>query len=83
MKDKKIIIGVTGGIAAYKAAELIRILTKAGAETRVAMTANALNFIAPLTFEALSKNKVLCDMFEPGTPPLAHITWGQESGKLV
>ena len=83
MKDKKIIVGVTGGIAAYKAAELIRILTKAGAETRVAMTANATKFIAPLTFEALSKNKVLCNMFDPATPPLAHITWGQESDLII
>jgi phosphopantothenoylcysteine decarboxylase/phosphopantothenate--cysteine ligase len=83
MKDKKIVIGVTGGIAAYKAAELIRICTKAGAETQVAMTVNAVNFIAPLTFQALSKNKVLWEMFDQRTPPLAHITWGQESDIVI
>jgi len=83
MKDKKIIVGVTGGIAAYKAAELVRILVKAGAETRVAMTANATKFITPLTLEALSGNRVVWDMFDPGTHPIAHITWGQESDLVI
>ncbi len=83
MKDKKIIVGVTGGIAAYKAAELVRILVKAGAETRVAMTANATRFISPLTLETLSGNKVISDMFNPETHPIAHITWGQESDLVI
>jgi phosphopantothenoylcysteine decarboxylase/phosphopantothenate--cysteine ligase len=83
MKDKKIIVGVTGGIAAYKAAELVRILVKAGAVTRVAMTANAVEFVSPLTFEALSGNRVIMEMFDPGTQPMAHITWGQESDLII
>jgi phosphopantothenoylcysteine decarboxylase/phosphopantothenate--cysteine ligase len=83
MKDKKIIVGVTGGIAAYKAAELVRILVKAGAEIRVAMTANATRFISPLTLETLSGNKVVSDMFNPETHPIAHITWGQESDLVI
>ncbi len=83
MRDKKIIVGVTGGIAAYKAAELVRILVKAGAETRVAMTANATRFISPLTMETLSGNKVIADMFGPETHPIAHITWGQESDLII
>ncbi|MDB9823404.1 bifunctional phosphopantothenoylcysteine decarboxylase/phosphopantothenate--cysteine ligase CoaBC [Deltaproteobacteria bacterium] len=83
MKDKKIIVGVTGGIAAYKAAELVRIFVKAGAEIRVAMTVNATRFIAPLTLEALSGNKVVWDMFAPETHPISHITWGQESDLVI
>jgi phosphopantothenoylcysteine decarboxylase/phosphopantothenate--cysteine ligase len=83
MRDKKIIVGVTGGIAAYKAAELVRILVKAGAETRVAMTSNATRFISPLTLEALSGNKVISGMFDPETHPIAHITWGQESDLII
>jgi phosphopantothenoylcysteine decarboxylase/phosphopantothenate--cysteine ligase len=83
MRDKKIIVGVTGGIAAYKAAELVRILVKAGAETRVAMTSNATRFISPLTLETLSGNKVISEMFDPGTHPIAHITWGQESDLII
>ena len=83
MKDKKIIVGITGGIAAYKAAELVRILVKAGAETRVAMTANATRFISPLTLEALSGNRVVSDMFNPETHPIAHITWGQDADLVI
>jgi len=83
MRDKKIIVGVTGGIAAYKAAELVRILVKAGAETRVAMTSNATRFISPLTLETLSGNKVISEMFNPETHPVAHITWGQESDLII
>jgi len=83
MKDKKIIVGVTGGIAAYKASELVRILVKAGAVTHVAMTANAAEFVSPLTFEALSGNRVILEMFDPGTQPMAHITWGQESDLII
>ncbi|MFC1534330.1 bifunctional phosphopantothenoylcysteine decarboxylase/phosphopantothenate--cysteine ligase CoaBC [Thermodesulfobacteriota bacterium] len=83
MRDKKIIIGVTGGIAAYKAAELVRILVKEGAKTQVAMTANATNFVAPLTFEALSEDRVVYDMFDRETQPVAHITWGQEADLII
>jgi phosphopantothenoylcysteine decarboxylase/phosphopantothenate--cysteine ligase len=83
MRGKKIIVGVTGGIAAYKAAELVRILVKAGAQTRVAMTSNATRFISPLTMETLSGNKVIADMFDLETHPIAHITWGQESDLII
>ncbi|MBN1627265.1 MAG: bifunctional phosphopantothenoylcysteine decarboxylase/phosphopantothenate--cysteine ligase CoaBC [Deltaproteobacteria bacterium] len=83
IKDKKIVIGVTGGIAAYKAAELVRILVKGGASVRVAMTSNAVKFVAPLTFETLSGNRVVWDMFDPFTEPIGHITWGQEADLLI
>jgi len=83
MKDKKIVVGVTGGIAAYKAAELVRLLVRAGVDTRVAMTAHATKFVAPLTFEALSGNRVVCDMWEHGAVPMDHIRWGQESDLII
>ena len=83
MKEKNIIVGVTGGIAAYKAAELVRRLVRAGAETRVAMTAAATRFVSPLTFEALSGRRVVHEMFHPGTRPMDHITWGQESDLMI
>ena len=64
LTHKKIILGVTGGIAAYKAAELCRLLVKAGAEVRVVMTAAAQQFVAPLTFQALSGQPVLTSLWE-------------------
>jgi len=83
MKDKKVIVGVTGGIAAYKAAELVRLLVRAGADTRVAMTAHATKFVAPLTFEALSGNRVVFDMWDHDAVPMDHIRWGQESDLII
>ena len=83
MKDKKVIVGVSGGIAAYKAAELVRILVRADIDTRVAMTLNATRFVTPLTFEALSGNRVVCDMFDPGTDAFDHITWGQDADLII
>ncbi len=63
LKGKKIILGVTGGIAAYKAAELVRELVRAGAEVFVVMTRSAQAFITPLTFQTLSGNKVTTELF--------------------
>lgn len=83
MKDKKVVVGVTGGIAVYKAAELVRLLVKAGARTRVAMTAHATKFVTPLTFEALSENRVVWDMWDPGTEPMDHIRWGQDADLII
>jgi phosphopantothenoylcysteine decarboxylase/phosphopantothenate--cysteine ligase len=83
MKGKTVIVGVTGGIAAYKAAELARLLAKAGAVTKVAMTRHATQFITPLTLETLSGNRVVVDMWDPETRPLDHITWGQESDLII
>jgi len=83
MKGKKIITGITGGIAAYKAAELVRRLVKAGADVQVAMTTNATRFISPLTLEVLSENRVISDMFDPETEPIAHITWGQGADLII
>ena len=63
MNNKKIIIGITGGIAAYKAAILVRLLIKAGAEVQVVMTEFAKKFIAPLTLATLSKRPILVEFF--------------------
>ena len=62
--NKKILLGVTGGIAAYKSADLIRQLIKAGAEVRVVMTPAATEFVQPLTYQALSGHKVYTDIFD-------------------
>lgn len=64
LKDKTIVIGVTGSIAAYKIASLCSALKKRGANTTVIMTNNALNFINPITFETLTGNKCLVDTFD-------------------
>ena len=60
---KKILIGVTGSIAAYKIILLVRLLVKAGAEVRIVMTPAAKDFVAPLTLSTLSKNPVVIDLF--------------------
>lgn len=67
MHNKRIVLGVTGGIAAYKSAELVRLLRAAGAEVRVVMTAAAANFVGPLTFQALSGNPVHLHLLDPET----------------
>lgn len=64
LKGKKILIGITGSIAAYKSAYLVRLLVQAGAEVRVIMSPGALEFVTPLTFATLSKNPVHSDFTE-------------------
>ena len=63
LQGKCVILGVTGGIAAYKAAELLRLLVKSGAETHVVMTRSAQEFVTPLTFQTLSGNPVHTELF--------------------
>ena len=65
LSNKHILLGVTGGIAAYKSAELIRRLRDAGADVQVVMTAAAREFITPLTLQALSGNPVHVDLLDP------------------
>ncbi len=65
MKGRRILLGVTGGIAAYKAADLCSKLVQAGAEVAVVMTDSAQHFVAPLTFETLSRRKVYTGMWDP------------------
>ncbi len=75
MNGKHVVLGVTGGIAAYKACELTSRLRKAGAETKVIMTKNACEFVRPLTFETLSNQSVVTDTFDrPETRDVAHVS---------
>lgn len=64
LKGKTVLLGVSSSIAAYKMCNVARMLTKSGAEVHVAMTANATNFVHPLTFETLTQNKCLIDTFD-------------------
>ncbi len=64
LKDKKVLVGITGSIAAYKAIVLVRLLIKAGAEVKVVMTPAAKEFVSPLVLSVLSKNKVAIDWHE-------------------
>ena len=76
--DKKVALGISGGIAAYKAAEVLRGLQRAGCTVRVGMTKRACEFIQPLTFRALSGSHVIVDDYAPDNPdPIAHITFSQ------
>src|SRR6266704_4681330 len=71
-------LGVTGGIAAYKAVEVLRGLQRFGCEVRVAMTRHACEFVQPLTFRALSGSYVIVDDYSSDNPdPIAHITFSQ------
>jgi phosphopantothenoylcysteine decarboxylase/phosphopantothenate--cysteine ligase len=81
---KKVALGVSGGIAAYKSIEVLRGLQRAGCEVRVAMTRHACEFIQPLTFRALSGTYVLVDDYAPDNPdPIAHITFSQTIHLLI
>jgi phosphopantothenoylcysteine decarboxylase / phosphopantothenate---cysteine ligase len=73
LSGKQILLGVTGGIAAYKAVELVRLLKKAGAGVDVAMTEAALRFVGKTTFEVLSENCVITDLWEDSHGSVAHI----------
>jgi len=75
---KRVALAVSGGIAAYKAIEILRGLQRAGCEVRIAMTRHACEFIQPLTFRALSGSYVVVDDYAPDNPdPIAHITFSQ------
>ncbi len=84
LKDKKIVLGVTGGIAAYKAADLVSRLKKSGAEVFVIMTDHASEFVMPLTFQTLSQNPVVADMFAaPETWDVEHIALAKKADLFV
>ena len=63
--SRRILLGVTGSIAAYKACEIVRLLAKGGDDVKVVMTAAAREFVGPLTFQTLSRNPVFTDQFAP------------------
>ena len=74
LSGKKILIGITGGIAAYKALELIRMYTRAGAEVKAVLTDNALEFVTPLTVQTLTTNKVYINNFDTSNYSPEHIS---------
>lgn len=73
LQDKKIVVGITGGIAAYKTPALIRLLVKEGAEVRAIMTESATKFITPLTIETVSQNPVAVHIFPDHFASTRHI----------
>lgn len=84
LMDKNIVIGVTGGIACYKACELTSRLIKLGANVDVIMTKNSLNFVNPKTFESLSNNPVIQDTFErEGSFDIKHVSLAKKADLLV
>lgn len=84
MRDKHIVLGVCGGIAAYKAADLTSKLQQAGALVDVVLTEHATEFVQPLTFSSLSHRPVYTNLWEPsGEAAAQHITLGQQADALV
>ncbi len=84
LSNKKIILGVSGGIAAYKAADLASRLVKAGAEVNVIMTESAQEFITPVTFRSLTSNPVATDTFqEPKHWEIAHISMAEKADAFI
>jgi len=84
VSGKKILLGITGGIAAYKAAELTRLFVKAGADVRVVMTEAACRFITPATLQALSNKPVFTDMWDARVPDgMGHIELSRDRDIIV
>jgi len=84
MAKYRIGLGVSGGIAAYKAVEVMRLLQKSGCEVWVAMTRHATEFVQPLTFRALTDKHVIVDDYDPANPdPIAHINFSQNIDLLL
>src|SRR3569832_2618751 len=82
--NKRVLVGITGGIAAYKGAELVRRLKEAGAEVRVAMTGAATQFITQLTLQALSGRPVHLDLLDPMEEgAMGHITLARWADVIV
>lgn len=84
LKNKKIVLGVTGSIAAYKACEIVRLLRKAGADVHVMLTRSGAKMVGPATFAALSNHEVMTDLFEekPGGG-LEHIEMAETADAVV
>jgi phosphopantothenoylcysteine decarboxylase/phosphopantothenate--cysteine ligase len=84
LKGKRILLGITGGIAAYKAAELVRLLVRAGADVRVAMTEAATRFVTPVTFQGLSGQPVWSDLWDARVPDgMGHIELSRDRELIV
>ncbi len=84
LRAKNIVLGVCGGIAAYKSVELLRRLVKLGARVRVIMTHSATRFVSPMTFEVLSENQVCVDLFDAkDDAAIRHIAWADEAHAVI
>ena len=84
LKGRRIVLGVSGGIAAYKAAELVRLLVKGGADVHVVLSEGGAHFVTPVTFQALSGNRVWTDLWDARMPNnMAHIDLGREADAIV
>ncbi len=84
LQGNRVTLGITGGIAAYKAAELVRLMVKDELRVRVIMTVNATRFVTPLTFQTLSQSQVRLDTFETASPErVEHVILAQETDLLV
>jgi len=84
LHDKNIVLGVCGGIAAYKSVDLLRRLMKQGASVRVIMTHSATRFVSPMTFEVLSENQVCVDLFDAkDDAAIRHIAWAESAHGVI
>lgn len=84
LRDKTVIVGVSGGIAAYKTCELVSRLVQNGAEVHVVMTRNATEFVAPLSFETLSRNRVVIDTFDRNfTWEVEHVALAKKANAVI
>ncbi len=84
LKGKKLLLGITGGVAAYKAAQLARLLVRAGADVRVAMTEAASRFVTPVTLQALTAQPVWTDLWDPRVPDsMGHIELSRDRDLIV
>lgn len=83
LRDKHIVVGIGGGIAAFKAVELVRELQRRGAKVRVAMTASATRFIGPVTFTGLTGSPAVTDLWDPRYPGEVHVELSEWADAMV
>lgn len=84
LQGRRLVLGVTGGVAAYKSAALVRLLTGAGADVRVVLTEGGARFVTAVTFQALSGHPVMSDLWDPGIPNnMAHIDLSRNADAIL
>ena len=83
LEGKTILLGITGGIAAYKSCNIVRLLQKRGARVKVVMSEHATEFVGPLTFRALTGEPVAVGLFDDPSDPIHHISLAQEPDLVV
>ena len=83
LEGKTILLGIAGGIAAYKSCNIVRLLQKRGARVKVVMSEHATEFVGPLTFRALTNEPVAVGLFDDPSDPIHHISLAQEPDLVV